>query len=466
MEKILDGLNMLWSTWNMCKKDGIKIEYRLLQIDILNAMKNYLKTAIKTKKEISKSSRFLINDMMREKSVFRGKCKDYFVLKALMKMVLRKQQRKKIRVGVVTIYDLNNYGNRLQNYAVIQYLEELGLVADTLIINQWNKRKIIRYIKSLVERKEMYKHWNLRQEDKKRVALLSPIQKKRYELFKQFSYKYTNIKKVCYWEEFPNFLDKKYDYFITGSDQVWNPTIGQAKEWEFLSFAKKNKKISWAASFGISNIPDAYVDRISKGLSGMKSISVREDSGVDIVKKIADQDAALLLDPTMVISVSEWEKLAKAPSEDLSQPYIFTYFLGELDKEAEAQIRKISQENKLQIWNLLDEKNETLYTTGPLEFLYCIKEAELVCTDSFHACVFSILFNKPFLVFERKGKEQAMGSRIKTLLSKLKLEDRMPGCVEETNIFDHNYEVAYSIIEEERRKTRDYLERAMDLKDI
>ena len=91
-----------------------------------------------------------------------------------------------------------------------------------------------------------------------------------------------------------------------------------------------------------------------------------------------------------------------------------------------------------------------------------IANASLICTDSFHACVFSILFNKPFLVFERGETKANMNSRITTLLNKFNLEKRFPGRVKDNEIFNHNYEEAYRILKNERKKVEDFLRRSIE----
>lgn len=360
----------------------------------------------------------------------------------------------KKNIGIVTINDLNNYGNRLQNYATVQYLEKLGFEVNTLIISQRNIKTTIRKIAELLKlKKKIAKHWS--EEYKNR---LSKNQLERYELFKDFSYRYCNIKQISYWKGFHKKINKECDYFITGSDQVWNPLIGRGKDWEFLDFSDKEKNISWSASFGISEIPDKYKKKFKKYIMNIDNVSVREEAGVDIVNKLTGKKAELLIDPTMMISSDEWRSCAKAPNIEIPDRYILSFFLGEKDEKRKEQLNKLAQKNNCEIIDLLDKDCEVLYKTGPEEFIYLIENATLVCTDSFHASVFSILLDRPFYVFGRQGSGNNMNSRITTLLSKFNLMDRLfvQDAVNKENL-SHNYDEAYEVLEVERKRTKEFL---------
>lgn len=465
LEKSMGELNMLWDTWISCRRLKLSVSYEVLEQTILRALKKVIGKSIKEVKPLSKYNCRLIKCVFENFSEFKNKGKGFGYLKFLFVFVLiiskiKKGKIKKDRkVGIVTIYDLDNYGNRLQNYATVQYLKKMGFEAETLIINQKSIKKSIRKIAELLRlKKKTALHWNVKQESDEYIKTLSELQLGRYDLFKEFSYRYCNVEKASYWKEFPEKLNKQYDYFITGSDQVWNPLIGQAVDWEFLSFAKSSKNISWSASFGISEIPDKYKQRFKDYLMNIDNISVRETAGVDIVNSLAGKKAELLIDPTMMISADEWRKLAKMPDIKVPDKYILSFFLGEQDEERRRQIKLLADKNGCEVINLLDKECDVLYKTGPAEFIYLIGNSSLICTDSFHACVFSILMDKPFYVFNRKGIGNNMNSRIVNLLSKFELTDRRfnESILDNANI-EHNYERAYEILQVERRKAHGFL---------
>ena len=143
--------------------------------------------------------------------------------------------------------------------------------------------------------------------------------------------------------------------------------------------------------------------------------------------------------------------------------YILNYFLGELSEERKKEIDRIAKENNCEVINILDKKSP-FYQTGPSEFLWLEKNAFLICTDSFHSSVFAILYNRPFIVFDREGNGQGKNSRIETLISKFKLKNREYNGknITQENL-EHDYTEAYKILEEERKKSDKFLRKALDI---
>ena len=258
---------------------------------------------------------------------------------------------------------------------------------------------------------------------------------------------------------------KDFDYFITGSDQVWNPNFGRLTDFDLLTFVEPQKRISFSASFGISNFPNEYNNKLKNALIDYKAISVREDAGKKIIENVVGRkDVEVLVDPTMLLTSDEWDKVAKKPEQLKTDKYILNYFLGELSEERKAEINQIARENNCEVINVLDKKSP-FYCTGPSEFLYLEKHAFLICTDSFHSCVFAILYNRNFIVFGREDNTVSMNSRIDTLLTKFKLETRKyNGRITEKDLVC-DYGEAYTILEKERQKADRFLKKALDIKD-
>ena len=166
----------------------------------------------------------------------------------------------------------------------------------------------------------------------------------------------------------------------------------------------------------------------------------------------------------MLLSLEEWEKVSKKPKMLKYNKFILNYFLGEVSDERRSEIERIAKENNCVIIDILD-KNSPFYECGPSEFLYLEKNAFLICTDSFHSSVFAILFNCPFIIFDREDKEEKMNSRLDTLINKFKLKNRkFEGKITEENL-NHDYSEAYKILEEERKKSEAFLKNALDIKD-
>ena len=280
---------------------------------------------------------------------------------------------------------------------------------------------------------------------------------------KKFSDKYINI---VFDYKIKNDLNSRYDYFIAGSDQIWNPENLDLKN-EFLQFADRNKRIAYAASFGVSEIKSNKVDLVKTGIEGIDFISVREYAGAKIVKDLTGKEVPVLVDPTLLLTTDEWDKIIERPVWYCDEKYILVYFLSKLPNKIKKDIHNLSEKYKLKIVDLMDRENIDYYCSPPSEFLYLIKNCSLMYTDSFHGTVFSILNKKPFVVSSRENVSMNMDSRIDTLLSIFHLENRKISK-------DNNYKIANpmeiefpdveAILERERQRSKEFLCKALNIK--
>ena len=320
-----------------------------------------------------------------------------------------------MRVGIITIPDFNNYGNRLQNYALQKTIENMGFNTVSYVPYKPSLLKCI--VKELLKFNE-YKYI------KEKILNI-----KRLSNYLKFDKKYVNTKEVRS-TKYPDRINSECDCFVAGSDQIWNPMW--YTEYSFLQFADNKKKIAYAASFGCDKIPQKSKLIYSNLLSKFRFLSVREKTGKNIIEQLTDQKAKVVLDPTLLLSVQEWKQIEKKPQFKIDKKkYVLTYFLGGIDLNRKNIIEKIALRNNCKIYQLNDKTISHIYKCGPSEFVYLIDNSVFVLTDSFHASVFSIIFHVPFLVFDRLGKGKEMGNRIDTLLSITKLENRK---VNENNI--------------------------------
>lgn len=367
-----------------------------------------------------------------------------------------------MKAAIVTIYDLMNYGNRLQNYATMSFLKSINIESDTLVLDYKTVPSIVKDAIKKAIGKPIYKSWNELQEDENYIKDFSTSERKKYEKFKEFSYEYTNIKHKKYLRLPNSNMGRQYDIFIAGSDQIWNPNIGQAQPWEFLDFAPRGKKISWAASFGVDQIQPEQESWIRQRLNEMDYISVREKAGEEIVRHLTQKEATTIVDPTLLIDVKEWESLSAKPEAlNGDTNYMLVFFLGGVSTFARNKINEISKENELDVVDLLDENCE-MFESGPREFLYLISHAKIVLTDSFHASVFSFLFQRPFLVFQREKEKNITLSRIKTLLGTFHLERKMVTNRINDDIFECDYSEGFDILKDEREKAAYFLSTAIE----
>ena len=367
-----------------------------------------------------------------------------------------------IKINIISICDNYNHGNRLQNFALQYFVQQnLGICQSTW----WKKEFLNRVNISLYSVKTFIKYlinWkNFRKKQQNAYV---------YDGIREFNISRFTYGKIDIADN--NRLDKScnanFDYFVVGSDQVWNPNFwGDRQQYEnayFLKFADKNKRIAYAASFGINELPKEYEESFKEGLNGIPYISVREHAGAAIVKKLAGRDVPVLVDPTLLLSDKEWRSIEMRPDWYRDEKYILTYFLGNVPQVLD----ELAKKHNYKIYNLMDADNLNLYTSRVEEFLWLIDHAELVCTDSFQACVFSIIFNTPFVVVKRQQKGMAdMTSRLDTLLGLFGYQNRLIDFVKASIKADELLHMDFSKVKDiqkrEMVRSTDFLKKAMKM---
>lgn len=356
------------------------------------------------------------------------------------------------KVGIVTIYDSKgNIGNKLQNYAVIKVFNKIGCECRTLATEKdvSLKRIILNNTKYYFDKIFLQK------------KLFNPYSFDRMKHYMKFN-DYLNVDYSLL-----NGKNVDYDIYSVGSDQVWNPEFykydTRRKDFYFLTFARDKKKIAFSPSFGISSIPVEWEKWFTSNLKTFNALSVREEAGAKIISDLVGKEVPVLIDPTLMLDMEEWEKVAKVPKNiDLKKPYVLTYFLGEVSEEIRIKCNEYSDMISGDCYNLMDVNNKSLANIGPAEFIMLIKNSNLVLTDSFHACVFSFIFNKPFIVYKREGCNNGMFSRIETFLSKFNLERKYDGNCIFNDVLEHDYSNGYKQLEKEKEKVLEYLKKAIE----
>lgn len=310
------------------------------------------------------------------------------------------------KVGILTLDGIVNYGNRLQNYALQKILETEGFKVDTIVA------------KGLIVKPFL---------QKVRTIMYDPI---RSMHFIKFNRDYVNIRRIYArgWDISPEF-SKQYDFFAVGSDQVWNPNIRKKERNNLLlKFAKPEQRVAVSASLSVSELNDSDAVIYKENISKFKAISTREFEGAEIIENICGREVTVLCDPTIALDRSEWEKIAKFPKTKIPKRYLLSYFLGNVNDERKESIEKYAKAHNLEIVKLNDKECKKIYNSGPCEFLGLIKNATVVCTDSFHGTAFSSIFNVPFWAFTRESDSlnlKNMESRIVSLQKKMGMSDRL-----------------------------------------
>lgn len=356
---------------------------------------------------------------------------------------------KEKKIAILTINDDDNYGNRLQNYATQNIITKLGYNVETIKNNKGIYNNSVGYFKYLI--KSMIKTY---------IPMKS--QYKRYKNFKKFNKNIIYSRYLIDEDHINDNISHEYDFFVTGSDQVWNPYFDRTSKIDFLDFVPLNKRISFSASFGVKDIPDNISDKYSEYLNKFKNISVREYDGKLIVEKLTNRnDVKVLVDPTILVKDEEWKVISKKPDNMYDDKYILNYFLGELSSERKELINSFAKERGFKVINILDP-NDQFYTCGPAEFLYLEANAELICTDSFHSSIFGIIFKRPFIVFDREDSHKSMNSRIETLLDTFELKSQYYSDGKLEKYINCNFENSDLIIENKRLESINFLKNSFD----
>ena len=226
--------------------------------------------------------------------------------------------------------------------------------------------------------------------------------------------------------DFPYLEDiaDEYDYFVVGSDQVWNPNWYPPHI--FLDFVPREKKIAYAASIGEPAIPDELQEIFRRGIADFNYLSVREEDAAKLINELTGRTPPTLLDPVLLLTQDEWLAVSQKPTwlkEKYRRGYVLTYYLRKLPPP---EVKTLAAEFDLPTINLLDAENYNHFTTGPAEFVWLFANASLIFTNSFHGAAFSILFKRPFINCEaiNDPKGVAMSTRLINLLKTFGLDGR------------------------------------------
>lgn len=343
------------------------------------------------------------------------------------------------KVGIITIVNVNNYGAELQAFATFRKLQLMGYNAE--IIN-YLYYKDWRYIDSKMSRSfnSMSIKGKIIYFAKYRVAsfvlnkilpLICKDVKQRIANFNSFHQHNTRFSKL-YKSMKDLYTDTPiYDVYMVGSDQVWNPNASSSIEPYFLTFAPHSAlTVSYASSFGVSKIENnSIANRIKLGLSSIKTISVRESSGVNLVKELTGHTAQLVCDPTLLLNKSEWTMFMK-PVSNMPQRYVLIYQLSESDAIVKLATR-IGKQEQIPVYRICkrafkvkkDKGVVNILNAGPSEFLSLITNASFIITNSFHGTAFSINFDVPFYTVVSAKKKN--NNRMESLLDYVGLGKRI-----------------------------------------
>lgn len=336
------------------------------------------------------------------------------------------------KIAIVNRTNLKNFGSVLQVYALCKSVNKLGY--DSIVV--WQNGNLsrnfdIRPIKIIQTFIKIIIHPHLL------LALIKTfnevksikIDEEKVKKFDDFVDK--NINQVLY---SPQDLIKisrtdTFFKFICGSDQIWCSTTLCPDPLMYLRFAPQNKRIAYAPSLGRDYIPNYNRRILKKYITEIPNVSIREDDGQRLIYELTGLSVPIVADPTLLIPSEEWSNLEKEINVPLK--FILCYFLDNPSEDVKNSIEATASKDNFDIVilgsleNLSSELNRIHRpSAGPGEFLYLVKNASMVITDSYHGMLFSIIYKKQFWAIERAYKQYNQSSRQRTVLSRLNLESR------------------------------------------
>lgn len=382
------------------------------------------------------------------------------------------------KLGLCVRYDCDNYGSMLQIFATQKVIASLGWEYEhisydkktlgfmvknvTRVFNPYFMRGKIMGLSKLME---MRKHPDVMEKNRQRNQLFAEYRAKYIVPYSPVYKGYSALQKGA----------EQYDAVMVGSDQLWTPAGVKSRFYNLLFVPDSIRRISFATSFGVNTIPDMQKAITRKYLNRIEYISVREIQGAKIIKELTGRDVVVALDPTLMFTGQEWVDFFPIKTR-FDKPYIFAYFLGKNPAHRKA-VQNLAKKTGKMIVTCphLDEYVESddhfgdyqCFDVSPIDFLNLIRNADQICTDSFHGSVFSILNHKQFMTFNRfdQNEKQSRNSRIDSLFFLLGLEKRRYsnfradlGALMDAPIDYANVDIR---LENLRKTTREFLEEAL-----
>jgi len=375
-----------------------------------------------------------------------------------------------MRIGIITQPLHTNYGGLLQNYALQQALNRLGHEPITLDQDFYNPsilRIYLACIKTFILRlfgkgKNRTYPYHVSKTQK------STIRKNTDYFINKYIVKTQVLDTI---EQFrKSTIDKQLDALVVGSDQVWRPIYNRNVLCSFFDFAKdlSIKRLAYAASFGVDfwEFSQQQTEQAKELIRDFDAVSVREHSGIDLCRKYLYCDAVHVLDPTMLLDKEDYIRLVEEENEPISKGNLFTYILDESD-EKKLIIEKVATELNLQPFTSMPKHKinkdtikidlkDCIYPPVT-QWLYAFMDAKFVVCDSFHGAVFSVIFNKPFLIIG--NKERGM-TRFYSLLDTFGLRNRMIDSITDVELIVDapiNWEKVNQIREKMKNYSLEYL---------
>lgn len=323
-----------------------------------------------------------------------------------------------MKIKTITCHEVYNHGAILQEFALLKYLDNQGHEVEAI---HYKPPYLSGHLKLWTVSNPKYNNFILKWPYLLLKLPTRLINLKRKRAFDRFSLKHLSVglKRYESNEELKKDIPQA-DAYICGSDQIWNSYFQNGKDPSFyLDFAPENsQKISYAASFAIDEIDDKLKDFVTKSISRLNAVSVRETSGLDILEGLGISKGVQVLDPVFLITPDFWKTNF---IREIREDYLFIY-----DFDSNIEIKRYAQElakkYNLKIYSVnknITYADKNFWLEGPETFLSLVYNAKIVLTNSFHAVAFSIIFNKQLYVFNRNV---SINTRMRDLLALVDLD--------------------------------------------
>ena len=358
--------------------------------------------------------------------------------------------KESLSIKTITCHDVYNAGASLQAYALSTYLKSLGHRVEIIDYKPdylkhyelWGVRNP-RYNRPIL--REIYSLLKLPKRIKNRFS-------KRKKAFDNFTKEYLCTTRNRY--QTNQELKKGNifaDVFFAGSDQIWNTLFQNGKDPAFyLDFAPEDAVCaSYAASFATDDVAEEWKEKVGTWIEKLDFVSVREKSGMEILRNLGRADAYQVVDPVFLLSPNEWDALLKDKDEE--EKYLLIYDFDNND-ELNRKAVELAKKNEWKIYSIFPNSicDKCFYDEGPLELVQLVKNADFVLSNSFHATAFSIIFERQFAVFERK---EEINTRMRDLLKSLGIS------MEEEHI---DYSKVNTLLSEQISYSKKYIDKVID----
>lgn len=364
----------------------------------------------------------------------------------------------KNKVGIFTFHESLNFGALLQAYALQKAIEKLD--CDVTIIDYHSRKKAYAY----TWKYSANKTWK-----QNIISLLSiGFYSKRIKYTENYSNRFLAVSKTEYTEDNLEEIEQADTKFVCGSDQVWN-LYNTKEDWTyFLPFVEKREsRIAYGASTGVTEVENKYRERFIAEVRKFGSVSVRGKQEAAMIKEYCSMEPQIVLDPTLLLRVSDWNKVESAWKQ--SKKYIFLYTLG-WGRKALESVKKIALQEKLPVVvPVFDIKSYFIsikygfqgVVLSPQDYLAAVRHAECVFTDAYHGIIFSIVYHKPFWVLPKKEQHDT-GSRIDDFLEMTGLMERKLSGIDGFNSQKAiNYQEIDRILDKEKKHSISYLQKSL-----